>query len=295
MDSASIVGLVASCTSLIVAVGKSSVAIHSFVRSCRDARKELAETARQLVELEMVVNLIKDDFEPFTHESCQRLQMPDSLATEIPLIVDNCSMVLAEFDTIVAKYGDSSNGVKWTLSGREKAAALNKQLDAHVRCLNLALDFSKLSIPKAIHNHTQQLIQENAAIKDNVELLPGIKDQLDELRDQVENLPGQLMSSGLVHQRPGFTLQRWLDTATSYYDHSVADGASIYDERPTAASDSGDEGYEQELLALAEDTRAPVRNQAQDELRDPNSLDAQIRTHLTKGLEVDKTRRANKD
>ncbi|KAM7216272.1 hypothetical protein V8F06_008391 [Rhypophila decipiens] len=245
MDPASIVGLVASCTSLVAAVGKSSVAIHSCVRSCRDARKELAETARQLVELKMVVNFIKDDFEPFTHVSCQRPQMPDSLATEIPSIVANCSMVLTEFDTIVAK-----------------------------------------SIAKAIYSDTQKLVEENAAIKDNVELLPGIKDQLDELRDQLENLPAQLMGRGVVHQPPGFALQRWLDTATSYYEHSVADSASIYGERPTAASDSGDESYEEELLAPHEDTRAPVRNQAQDELRDPNSLDAQIRTHLTEGLEV---------
>ncbi len=58
---------------------------------------------------------------------------------------------------------------------------------------------------KSIHKDTQQLVQDSAVIKDRVALLPDIRDQIDELREQIQSLPTQLV--GCTNQ------QRWANPA----------------------------------------------------------------------------------
>ncbi|KAK5657476.1 hypothetical protein OQA88_3048 [Cercophora sp. LCS_1] len=281
MEAAAIVGLVASCSSLLVAVAKSSAAIPIFVRSCREARKELADTSRQLAELDIILRLIKDDLEPLSgHYGF--LQLPDSLATEVPSIIANCGVVIGEFEGILGEYGTALGtraGAKWVLSGRERAAGLNRQLDTHVRCLSLALDFIKLSTTKSIKDDTQLLVKGNVVLMDHAALLPDIRDQIRQLREQVEDLPARFEGGG-YQQR--LVVQRWIDEAATYYESSVAGGSVLEGDR---RSFSGESTGSKEGKTWVEEEVEPV---APPKSSQPTALDIPDQ-YLQQGEEEEET------
>ena len=134
-----------ACISLTTAAAKTTVAVQGFVRTFRESRQDLAAVTRQLGELNMIIDLLKD--ESNTADD-QQTQMPDSLKSQICGMLASCAGVLAELDVIVEKHKSGSFGsaARWTLRGKEEVAALQKRLSEHIAALNIALEVSIMSV-----------------------------------------------------------------------------------------------------------------------------------------------------
>lgn len=131
--------IVASCVGLAAAAAKTSVAITSFIRTTRDARKELTETRTQLTELESVLDLLRHDSEGEGGSA-----IPESVRSNIEGIIGNCNASIRDLQAVMEKHKAKTGPLRFTFTGKEDILALNRQLSTHTRALNIALDFSAL-------------------------------------------------------------------------------------------------------------------------------------------------------
>ena len=140
--------IAAGCVGIIGAIAKSSMAIRDFVRDVREARRELGATARYLAELEMTINLIKDDYTPGDGDS-EEGQIPESITAQTKTVIGSCHDILAELDALMEKHNPRRHTapLRWALKGKDDVSALNRQIEAHTRTLTMALEVSTLFVP----------------------------------------------------------------------------------------------------------------------------------------------------
>ncbi len=139
--------ITAGCVSIIGTIAKSSMAIRDFVRDVREARRELGATTRHLAELEMTINLIKDDYTPGNGESEER-HIPESISAQTKTVIGSCNEILAELDALMEKHSPRrhTSPMRWALKGKDEVSALNRQIEAHTRTLAMALEVSTLFV-----------------------------------------------------------------------------------------------------------------------------------------------------
>jgi len=125
------------CVAVIDAIAKTASTIRSFVRHVREAHQELGATARHLSDLEITINLIKDDHEPNSEILDTGAHVPQSIRTQTAMVMESCRGIITELDNLMDKYdpGRHQTALRWALGGRDDAKALNKQLEAHTRTL----------------------------------------------------------------------------------------------------------------------------------------------------------------
>jgi hypothetical protein len=129
--------IAASCVGLISVIGQSSIAITNFLRGCREARRELLEISRELGDLKVVLELLKDD------------PIPDALRTRILDIMRNCEYVVKQIELVLEKHAGGTRldqAARWALTGRSDVTKLQLTLCAHRGALNLALEMVSLSV-----------------------------------------------------------------------------------------------------------------------------------------------------
>lgn len=135
--------IAAACVGLLATATRTSVAVTGFVRTFRDARHDLAAVSRQLGELSMIVGLLSGEYDDASAE--QQQAMPVSLRSQICSILANCGDVLAQLEAVMARHEKSrTTAARWALKGKDEVTGLERQLDAHVRALNIALEVSVL-------------------------------------------------------------------------------------------------------------------------------------------------------
>lgn len=138
--------ITAGCIGIISTIAKTSSSITHFVRDVRDSRRELGETKQQLTELEMTLNLINDDHNREDGNLAQ--QMPEGIIGQTKLVLNSCQEILVELDALISKYNSERlrTAFQWARKGKDEILALNKQLEAHSRTLQMSLEFSTLSV-----------------------------------------------------------------------------------------------------------------------------------------------------
>lgn len=136
-----------SVVALIGAVVNTSITVTKFAQSVRDARQELASTSRELNDLRTVLEFMQYDYNSET----VLVQLPavSSMAVQIQSVLENCNKIIGDLDQLVTKY--DSKRMQWVLFGKDKVIALNAQLAAHIKTLQLGVnvsspyDFSRFS------------------------------------------------------------------------------------------------------------------------------------------------------
>ncbi|KAK3386685.1 hypothetical protein B0H63DRAFT_139706 [Podospora didyma] len=216
------ISITASCMAIISGIAKSTVTITTFTRKCRDARSDLTRTSAQLAELKLTLEFLKDDF---SDDGGGDKRLPHTLQAQVASILRCCHDALREIETTLEKYQNHS-GARWALSGADKIAALNQQLEAHLRSLNIALDFIKLSVVQEIKTDTGDLRVDTSHIRKDTALLPTIRGEIAQLQADLGALRTQLASSGPGDHQNSWAIQRYLDTATAYCE-SIAGGTLI--------------------------------------------------------------------
>jgi hypothetical protein len=208
-----------ACLTLLSTVGKTSIAIATFIRGCREARSDLTSISGELTQLHLVLDLLKDD----AAVSDDRV-IPESLQVQILSIIKNCSAVVDNINTVLDRHSGKSGVVKWVTFGKAEVAGLRMSLEAHRGSLSLVLELVSVSVSRAILDHahgirqdTGQIKQDTRQIKQDTSQIPQIMAELDRLRDIVAR--GEIRSATRGHN---FVLEQYLDSLTSYAE-SVCD------------------------------------------------------------------------
>ncbi|KAI8713579.1 Helo-like-N domain-containing protein [Fusarium sp. LHS14.1] len=218
--------IAAGCASLVSTISTLSLSIHEFVRTFREARKDLEKVSRELQSLQPVLRLIEDD------------------ATD------------EEKPTCIAQYGQKrlKAQVTWATGGQGDVEKLRTSLEAHKLSLELALDVYSLALTKEIKADTTEIRNDTMATRENTER---ILQQIDDLKAQ---LPKHVITPNES------VLQRFLEEMTTYTELSLdpmiagSDDDSMrafYDVQEASAASSGRSQSDGSLTISSDEPRPP--------------------------------------
>lgn len=195
-----------ACLALLSAVGKTSIAITSFIRGCREARSDLTSISGELTQLQLVLDLLKDD----ASVGDDRV-IPESLQTQILSIIKNCSAVVDNINTVLEKHSGRTGVPKWVAFGKAEVAGLRMSLEAHRGSLSLVLELVSVSVSKAILDDVGAVRNDVHDIKQDTSQIPQIMAELTRLRAIVA--AGDIPSTA---RGQNYVLEQYLDSLTSY-------------------------------------------------------------------------------
>ncbi|OBS20413.1 hypothetical protein FPOA_06783 [Fusarium poae] len=195
-----------ACIGLIGTVAKTTLAVTNFTRECREARSDLTSINGELSQLQLVLELLRDD----TAVSDGQI-LPESLQEQILSIIDNCSAVVSKIHDVLDKHSSKAGVLKWITFGKNEVIGLRMSLEAHRGSLNLALELVSVSLSKAIKSDTTAIRTDVHDIKQDTSHIPQIMDELTRLRAIVA---GGGFPAATIGQN--YILQQYLDDLTSY-------------------------------------------------------------------------------
>ncbi|KAH6886274.1 hypothetical protein B0T10DRAFT_490928 [Thelonectria olida] len=197
--------IAAGCAGLISTIGTLSFKIHSFVRTCRDSRRDLDRVSRELQSLQSVLELIQED------AADEDKPLPPTIGQHISGVVSNCNSVVLEIQRCIAEYGDSRLRTKaaWAIVGHGDIEKLRMSLEAHKSALELALDLLALALTKEIKTDTTELRNDTAAIKDDTA----------QILEEIARLQSQLPHEAVAPN--DFVLQKFLEEMTEYTEDAM--------------------------------------------------------------------------
>jgi hypothetical protein len=120
---------------LLSAVATTSKGVTDFIRGCREARSDLTAVSRELSELAIVLELLKDD-----SDVADDSVIPEAIQKQILSILLNCKDVIAKVDDVLAQHAGKLGAARWVMVGKKDAANLRQSLEAHRGALGLALE-----------------------------------------------------------------------------------------------------------------------------------------------------------
>ncbi|KAK1757184.1 hypothetical protein QBC47DRAFT_378573 [Echria macrotheca] len=195
-----------ACLTLLGTVGKTSLAVATFIRGCREARSDLTSISGELTQLELVLDLLKDD----AAVSDDRV-IPESLQMQVLSIINNCSAVVDRINAVLQKHSGKTGAAKWVAFGKSEVAGLRMSLEAHRGSLNLVLELVSVSLSKAIRDDVAVVRTDVHDIKQDTGHIPEIMAELTRLRAIVAG--GEITTAT---RGQNFVLEQYLDSLTSY-------------------------------------------------------------------------------
>ncbi|KAL3593306.1 hypothetical protein FPOAC2_07602 [Fusarium poae] len=195
-----------ACIGLIGTVAKTTLAVTNFTRECREARSDLTSINGELSQLQLLLELLRDD----TAVSDDHI-LPESLQGQILSIIDNCSAVVSKINDVLDKHSGKAGVLKWVAFGKNEVVGLRMSLEAHRGSLNLALELVSISLSKAIKGDTTAIRTDVHDIKQDTSQIPQIMHELTRLRAIVA---GDEFPAAIIGQN--YILQQYLDDLTSY-------------------------------------------------------------------------------
>ncbi|RMJ09523.1 hypothetical protein CDV36_010862 [Fusarium kuroshium] len=218
-----------------MAIGSLSVKIHSFVRTCREARGDLDSVSRELLSLKTILELIQED------ASDGSKTFPKTLSQHVTAILGNCHLVMAEIQTCITKYSQDrlKTRVAWAINGQGDINKLRSSLEAHKTALEIALDMLALHLTKEIKNDTSEIRHDTAAIKEDTT----------QILEEIARLQARLPRDAAAAASNDFILQRFFEEMTTYTEEALDAAHSDADANSSKAL-SFDEGPEERNTTL---------------------------------------------
>ncbi len=115
---------------LLSGVSSTSAIITRFIRSVRVAHADLGAVTRNLSDLRLILELLRDE-----------RGLPLALQAQMLLVFESCGNVLIQIDDILARYPEAA---AWTERGRVEIAACQASLATYWSALSLALEVASL-------------------------------------------------------------------------------------------------------------------------------------------------------
>ncbi|KAH7234464.1 hypothetical protein B0J15DRAFT_407947 [Fusarium solani] len=234
--------IASGCAGLITAIGGLSVKIHSFVRTCREARGDLDSVSRELLSLQTILELIKED------ASDESKPFPKTLNQHVTAILGNCNLVVTEIQTCITKYSQDrlKTRVAWAINGQGDINKLRSSLEAHKTALEIGLDMLALHLTKEIKNDTTEIRNDTAAIKEDTT----------QILEEIARLQARLPRDAAAAASNDFILQRFFEEMTTYTEKALDAARSDVDANSSKAL-SFDEGLGEHTTALVEQNSWP--------------------------------------
>jgi hypothetical protein len=218
------------CLALLTAVAQTTVAITNFIRSYRDARDDLTGVTRELSELSIVLQLLKDD----SALEGDKAAIPEPLQKQIASIITNCTAVVTRINNVLQKFSTESktDKVKWVVFGKGEITGLRMSLEAHRGSLNLALELLSITLAKAIRQDTivikDQVIEikdDTGVTRDHVVEIKQETAQIPQIMEELETLRALVASFTKANEAPeqSYVLQQYLDGLTDYAETVITD------------------------------------------------------------------------
>jgi hypothetical protein len=207
--------ITSACVGLLAAVTKTTLAVINFTRDCREARSDLTSITGELSQLNLVLELLRDE----TAVSDDQI-IPESLQTHILSTINSCSAAVSKINTVLDNHAGKTGVLKWATFGKSEVAGLRTSLEAYRGSLSLVLELVSVSLSKAIRNDT-------TAIKTDVHDIKQDTSQISQIMDELVRLRAIVASGGLPSATSGqnFILQQYLDDLTSYAESVCNDVA----------------------------------------------------------------------
>jgi Fungal N-terminal domain of STAND proteins len=128
------VSLTFGITSLLQVIAQTSVAVASFVQTCRKARADLLGIDQELSALKKILEWLKSDT-----EDIQDVSIPESLSDQILTIISHCNGTLKKIKSVLEKHSDWRGPARWALDGKKEVSGLQPELAAYRGALSVAL------------------------------------------------------------------------------------------------------------------------------------------------------------
>jgi len=230
--------ITAGCLALLSAVGKTSVAVTTFIRGCREARSDLTSITGELTQLHLVLDLLKDE----ASVSDGRV-IPESLQVQILSIIKNCSTVVDNINKVLQNHSGKTGVAKWVAFGKSEVAGLRMSLEAHRGSLSLVLELVSVSMAKAIMDDVAVVRNDVHDIRQDTVQIPQIIAELTRLRAIVAS--GDIPTTARGHN---YVLEQYLDSLTSYAETVCndvvwdSDGSQHSPSRKPSLESVGDSG-----------------------------------------------------
>lgn len=120
---------------LISTVGKTSIVLTDFIKTCREARGDLLGVSQELSTLKQILEWLKDDT-----EEDELSAIPESLTTQVLPIISDYDRVLRNINRVVKSHTGTLGPTKWAFSGKKNISSLREALLAHRGALNVTLE-----------------------------------------------------------------------------------------------------------------------------------------------------------
>ncbi|KAJ3576742.1 hypothetical protein NPX13_g3598 [Xylaria arbuscula] len=212
---------IASGSLAVITATKQTVSIiYKFIRDCKEARADLGQITGELSELNLILELIKDEDASSTKDC-----LPSALQSQVQSMLASCTNSVQQIEKTLAKCRGKPGPLLWGLAEKEKVAGLKIQLEAFKSGLSLALETINLFVaapftrnPFAFDmlKHTTEMVRDNTV---------EIKRDTSEILNEIYKLRNQL-PPGLPSGPDRVRLDQWLDNLTQYAETVVADQAS---------------------------------------------------------------------
>lgn len=230
-----------ACVGLLATVTKTALAVTNFTRDCREARSDLTSITGELSQLNLVLELLRDE----TAVTDDRI-MPESLQIHILSTINSCSAAVSKINTTLDKHTGKTGMLKWATFGKNEVAGLRTSLEAYRGSLSLVLELVSVSLSKAIRNDT-------TAIRTDVYDIKQDTSQISQIMDELVRLRAIVASGGIPSASSGqnFILQQYLDGLTSYAESVCNDVVWETDSSARAESRAGSRASSRASLRIA--------------------------------------------
>lgn len=126
-----------ACITLLGAIGKTTQAVTHFVRTCREARGDLAAVSRELSDLRIVLDL-------FIEDSVTKASLPATFEKHVLALIENCLGVTTKVREVLEDHDGRTGPTRWAMGGKETVNQLRVILETHKGSLSLALELANL-------------------------------------------------------------------------------------------------------------------------------------------------------
>ncbi|RSL73065.1 hypothetical protein CEP53_000899 [Fusarium sp. AF-6] len=232
--------IASGCAGLIMAIGSLSVKIHSFVRTCREARGDLDSVSRELLSLKTILELIQED------ASDGSKPFPKTLSQHVTAILGNCHLVMTEIQTCITKYSQDrlKTRVAWAINGQGDINKLRSSLEAHKTALEIALDMLALHLTKEIKTDTTEIRNDTTAIKEDTT----------QILEEIARLQARLPRDAAAAAANDFILQRFFEEMTTYTEKALDAAHSEADANSSKALSFNEDPEERNTTLLPQDS-----------------------------------------
>ncbi|KAF5507440.1 hypothetical protein CGCA056_v013050 [Colletotrichum aenigma] len=191
--------IVTGCVGLITAAGATIKAITSFIRDCRAARGDLTSVARELADLQLILELLRDDG--------QGDALPSSFQAQIDRIVKRCNSVVRDIKNVLKRCKAPSGAIAWAAKEKKEVEALTRELTTYRESLSLTVETITLFVARSIKADTE-------AIRNRTQFIPSIKDNTEKILEEIQRLRVSHQSEDGNTKRKNILIEEYLEGLT---------------------------------------------------------------------------------